>query len=74
MVPLKKSFLDRLFLGYSFDLDREAFSLVAINYILIALFVIVITLLHTLEQDLSPITYRYHAIIALSILNLWLLR
>lgn len=74
MVPLKKSFLDRLFLGYSFDLDREAFSLVAINYILIALFGIIITILHTFEQDLLPVTYRYHAIIALSILNLWLLR
>ncbi len=74
MVPLKKSFLDKLFLGYSFDLDRDAFSLAAINYILISLFVVVITLLHTVEEDLRPVTYRYHAIIVLSILNLWLLR
>ena len=74
MPPHKKSFLDRLLLGYSFDLDREAFSLVAINYILILIFGVVVAILHFIEKDLLPITYRYHAIILLSVLNLWLLR
>ncbi len=74
MFRVKRSFIDKLLLGYSFDLDREAFSLVAINYFLIILFGIVVVLLHTLEKDLVPLTYRYHAIIALSLLNLWLLR
>ena len=43
MPRLKRSFFDRFLLGYSFDLDREAFSLVAINYILIVLFGIIVT-------------------------------
>lgn len=70
----KRTFSDSLLLGYSFDLDREAFSLVAINYFIIALIGVIVIMLHTVEQDLLPVTYRYHAIIVLSILNLWLLR
>lgn len=74
MLRTKKSFFDRFLLGYSFDLDREAFSLVAINYFLIIVMALVVTILHTFEKDLFLVTYRYHAIIVLSILNLLLLR
>ncbi len=74
MLKLKRSFSDRFLLGYSFDLDREAFSLVAINYFLIILLGIIVIILHTLEKDLLPVTYRYHAIVFLSLVNLWLLR
>lgn len=74
MLKMKRTFSDRFLLGYSFDLDREAFSLVAINYFLIVLMGIVVVILHTFEKDLLPVTYRYHAIILLSLVNLWLLR
>lgn len=74
MFRFKKSFFDRFLLGYSFDLDREAFSLVAINYFLIVLFGVVVVLLHSMDEELVVISYRYHTIILLSILNLWLLR
>lgn len=74
MLQRRKSILDRFLLGYSFDLDREAFSLVLINYFLIVLMGIVVLVLHTFEKELYPITYRYHAIIFLSILNLFLIR
>jgi signal transduction histidine kinase len=74
MLRQKNSIFDRLLLGYSFNLDREAFSLVAINYFLIILFGTVVVLLHTIEEDLVPISYRYHSIIVLSFVNLWLLK
>jgi signal transduction histidine kinase len=74
MQKLKNSFYERFLLGYSFNQEREAFSLIAINYFLIILFGFVVILLHAYEKDLLTVSYRYHTIILLSLLNLWLLR
>lgn len=69
-----KSLYQRLSLGYNFDQDSEAVSLVYINYFLIILFGVVVFLLHVVEEDLRLVSYRYHGIIAFSFLNLWLLK
>jgi len=43
----RKSFLERLSLGYNFGQEREALSLVYISYFLIILFSVVVVLLHS---------------------------
>jgi len=60
--------------GYSFGSDREALSLVIINYFLIVTFGLVVSLIHFIETDLLPVSYRYHGIIILALVNLWLLQ
>lgn len=70
----QKSFFERISLGYSFGEDREALSLVFINYFTIIIFGLVVLLLHCVENDLVPATYRYHSIVVLSLLNIWLLQ
>jgi len=63
-----------LSLGYKFDHDRETVSLIYINYFLILLFITVIILLHAQDEELLPVSYRYHSIIFIGFLELWLIR
>ena len=61
-------------MGYSFSLDREALSLVYINYFLILVFSIVIVLLHASGEELLPVSFRYHGFILLGVIELLLLK
>jgi signal transduction histidine kinase len=67
-------FLDKLSLGYRFDRDREVISLIYLNYAIIVLFAVIVPILHLDQEENLPITYRYHAFLLLSVLNLWLIK
>jgi len=67
-------FIKKLGLGYRFDRDREILALIFLSYFHILLFTVVVILLHTIEEDLLPVSYRYHALILLGIVMLLLVR
>lgn len=64
----------KLGMGYRFDQEREIVSLVYLNYFFIILFSLVAVLLHSSDEELLPVSYRYHGMILLGILNLLLIR
>lgn len=66
--------LEKLSLGYRFNQDREIVSLLFINYFLIILFGIVVVMLHTSGEKLVPVSFRYHAFILFSLLEIWMIR
>ena len=66
--------IKKLSLGYRFDREREIVSLIFLSYFYILLFTIVVILLHTIEEDLLPVSYRYHALILLGMVILLLVR
>jgi signal transduction histidine kinase len=72
-VMMRKSFFEKISMGYSFSQNREALSLVYICYFLILVFIFVVILLHTSGDQLIPITYRYHAFILFCFIELWFL-
>lgn len=74
MQKTRISLFDRMSLGYNIGQTREALSLVIINYFLVVIFGLVILLLHFVEKDLVPVSYRYHGIVLLGLLNLVLLK
>ncbi len=61
-------------LGYRFDQEREIISLIFFCYFYIILFSFVIVLLHTSNEELIPVSYRYHAMILLGFVVLLLIR
>ena len=65
---------ERLALGYRFDKDRETVSLIYLSYFFILLFSVVVILLHTSAEELVPISYRYHGMILLGLVELLLIR
>lgn len=65
---------ERLSLGYSFGKEREALSLLYINYFLILIFGAIVVLLYATRAELIWASYRYHAIIAISLLQIWFLK
>lgn len=71
---MKLPSLKSLSMGYRFDRDREIISLIFLNYTLILIFSVVVILLHLDQEENILITYRYHAFLGISILNLWLIR
>ena len=71
---MKKSLLDTLALGYRFDRDREVVTLLYLCYFSILLFGIVLILLHNETEELILVSYRYHAIILISLIMIWLIR
>jgi len=71
---MEQTILDKLNLGYKFERDREEISLLYICYFLIAIFGVIVILLHTMEEKLLPVSYRYHSIILLSLISIWFLR
>ena len=64
----------KLGLGYRFGQDREIFSLIYLCYFLILLFSVVVILLHTSDEELVLVSYRYHAMILLGFMILLLVR
>jgi signal transduction histidine kinase len=70
----RRRIIDRLSLGFRFGEERQALSMVYILYFLILLFGIIVILLHTVEKDLLLVSYRYHAVILLSLVELWFLK
>ena len=66
--------LDWFALGYKFDTDREILAHVYINYFLLILFGIIIAVIHINPEELVPVSYRYHSVILLCILELWVLK
>lgn len=69
-LPLVK----KLGLGYRFAEDREILSLIYLSYFFILLFSVVIVMLHTSDEELVRISYRYHAMIVLGFIMLLLVR
>ena len=61
-------------LGYRFDQEREIVSLIYLSYFFILLFSLVVVLLHSSGEELFPVSYRYHGMILLGVLNLLLIR
>ena len=66
--------IKKLGLGYRFDREREIVSLIYLSYFYILLFTVVVILLHTIEKDLLPVSYRYHSLILLGFVILLLVR
>ena len=60
-------------LGYRFEREKEVVALVFLQYFMALLFFVVIILIH-LTEELQPVTYRYHALSAMGLLSLLLLR
>jgi signal transduction histidine kinase len=60
-------------LGYRFEREKETVALVFVQYFNALLFLIVVILIH-IQEELLPITYRYHAMVAMGLLSLILLR
>jgi signal transduction histidine kinase len=69
-----KKFIEKLTLGYRFDRDREVVSMLYIAYFIILLFGLVVILLHTREEELVLVTYRYHLITVLCLFLILLIR
>ena len=63
-----------LAMGYRFDKDREVVSLIFLSYFYILLFSVIVIMLHTTEEKLLPVTFRYHAMILLGGVQLLLIR
>jgi len=74
MIRIQPPSLEKLSLGYKFESDREIVSLIFINYFLIFLFSAIVVILHTADEELLPVTYRYHSFILFSIISLLLIR
>ncbi len=66
--------IKKLGLGYRFAQDREILSLIYLCYFLILLFSVVVVLLHTSDEELVLVSYRYHAMILLGFMMLLLVR
>ena len=66
--------IKKLGLGYRFDQEREVLALIYLSYFYILLFSLVVVLLHTSDEELLPVSYRYHALILLGFVMLLLVR
>ena len=64
----------KLTMGHRFDREREVVSLIYLSYFYILLFSCIVVLLYASGENLLPVTYRYHAMILLGILELILIR
>jgi signal transduction histidine kinase len=60
-------------LGYRFEKEKEAVALVFVQYFIALLFFIVVILIHV-QEEMLPVTYRYHAMVVMGLLSLILLR
>lgn len=73
MSPIRWPSYTKFSLGYRFEEEKETVALVFIQYFIAFLFILVVILIH-LQEDLLPITYRYHAMVGISLLSLLFLR
>lgn len=60
--------------AYTFEENKEVISLIFINYFLGLLFTGIVIMLHLSDEELIPVTYRYHGIVLMALLNLVLIR
>jgi len=70
----KKLSYKKLSFGYNFEENKEIISLISINYFYLILFSAVVIMLHIGSEELLPVSYRYHAIIIIAVLNLLLIK
>jgi len=61
-------------MGHRFDREREVVSLIYLSYFFILLFSCIVILLYATGEDLLPVTYRYHVMILIGIVELVLIR
>ena len=73
MSPLKWPAYTKFSMGYRYEKEKETVALLFIEYFYILLFTVVVILLH-IEGDLIPITYRYHALVALGLFSVVFIR
>jgi len=73
-IEMELPFIKKLELGYRFNKEREIVSLVYLSYSFIVLFSLIVVMLHISDEELIPVTYRYHGMILLGIVNLLLIR
>ena len=73
MTPKRTLWREKIWMGYSFGEDRESTFLLMINYVIVILFFLIVIILYTHGEELEPITYRYHSLVLIGLLNLWLL-
>ena len=66
--------IKKLGLGFRFDQEREILALIYLSYFYILLFSLVVVLLHTSDEELLPVSYRYHSMILLGFVILLLVR
>ncbi|MCK5694459.1 MAG: hypothetical protein KAI08_16460, partial [Bacteroidales bacterium] len=66
--------IKKLGLGYSFEQERDILALIYISYFYILLFSLVVVLLHSSSEELLPVSYRYHSLILLGIVEILLIR
>jgi len=66
--------IKKLGLGYRFEQEREILALIYISYFFILLFSLVVVLLHSSAEELVLVSYRYHALILLGIVEILLIR
>ncbi|MCK5067072.1 MAG: GHKL domain-containing protein [Bacteroidales bacterium] len=71
---MNQTFIEKMTFGYRFDREREVISLLFISYFMIVLFGAIVVLLHAQAEELVPVSYRYHSIILLSLVIIWLIR
>ncbi len=71
---MNQTFIDKITFGYRFDREREVISMLFISYFIIFLFGFIVVLLHAQAEELLPVSYRYHSIILLSLVIIWLIR
>ncbi len=74
MMRIQLPSIEKLSLGYRFDRDREVVSLIFINYFIILLFIVIVFLLHSSDEELVLVSYRYHLFILICIIDLLLIR
>ena len=66
--------IKKLGLGYKFEQERDILALIYISYFYILLFSLVVILLHSSSEELLPVSYRYHSLILLGIVEILLIR
>ncbi len=66
--------IKKLGLGYRFEQERDILALIYISYFYILLFSLVVILLHSSSEELIPVSYRYHSLILLGIVEILLIR
>ena len=66
--------IKKLGLGYRFEQERDILALIYISYFYILLFSLVVVLLHSSSEELLPVSYRYHSLILLGIVEILLIR
>ena len=69
-IVMQLPIIRKLGLGYRFDQDREVLLLIYFSYFYILLFSVVIILLHTSDEELVFVSYRYNSLILVGLLEL----